>query len=131
MALITWDDSYSVQVKDIDEQHLQLIYLINKMHDAMSTGQGKLILAEILEELVDYTKTHFSYEEQIMLKCQYPDFNAHKDAHEALTKKVMDFQKRYQAGQVALSVEMMNFLKDWLTNHIVETDKRYIPYLTK
>jgi hemerythrin len=43
----------------------------------------------------------------------------------------MDFQKRYQAGQVALSVEMMNFLKDWLTNHIVETDKRYIPYLTK
>ena len=63
MALIAWNDSYSVKVKQMDEQHKKLVEMINQLHDAMKVGQGKQVVGDVLNALVSYTKTHFASEE--------------------------------------------------------------------
>ena len=79
MALITWDDKkYSVSVPSIDIQHKKLVDLINKLHNGMMTGTAKSLIKEIITELVDYTKTHFKYEEELLIKCGYDEFEQHK-----------------------------------------------------
>jgi hemerythrin len=129
MALITWNDTLSVNIKEIDEQHKKLIAMVNELHSAMGSGKGKEAMGSILGGLVDYTKGHFSAEELIMLKHQYPGYLKHKADHDALTKQVLDFQGKYTEGKTLVTVEIMNFLKDWLTNHIQNTDKKYGPFL--
>lgn len=131
MAMITWNDTFSVQVEELDNQHKRLIGLINQLHDAMIEGKGRAVLASILDELVDYTQTHFATEEVMMKKCDYPGLAEHKEAHDDLTQKVKEFQERYRKGQVSVSVELMNFLHDWVVNHVLSMDKRYAPYLIK
>jgi len=122
---MTWNDELSVKVKEIDDQHRKLIGLINNLHEAMKNGQGKLVLEPTLQELASYTVYHFQTEEKYMQKFNYPGYRAHKIKHDAFVKKVTDFQKDYHAGRLGLSLDLMNFLKEWVTTHIGETDQQY------
>lgn len=131
MPLLTWKNDYSVQVEQIDEQHKRLVNLINQLYDALLEGKGKNSLAPILDELVDYTQTHFTTEEVMMKKCSYPKLEEHKTEHDTFTKTVKEFYARFQSGQAAISVELMEFLTSWLNNHILNVDKQYAPYLLK
>jgi hemerythrin len=128
MALMTWSDKFSVQVRQCDEEHKQLINLINNVHDAMKVGQGKQIVGQVLDALISYTKSHFAAEEQLMKANGYPDYESHKKEHNQLTMTVVDFRKEYLEGKVPLTQSIMNFLKDWLTNHIQGVDKKYGPF---
>lgn len=125
MPIINWSASYSVGVKEIDAQHQIWIGLINKLHDAMSKGEGKQVLSDILKEVVAYTKTHLSYEESLFEKYGYPDRNAHKAVHQNFTNQVLDFQKKFDEKNSLLTIDVMNFLKTWLIDHITNTDKKY------
>jgi hemerythrin len=125
MPLMTWNDDLSVKVKEIDDQHKKLIGLVNNLHDAMKSGQGKLVLEPTLQELASYTVYHFQTEEKYMQKFNYPGYLAHKMKHDAFVKKVSDFQKDYHAGRLGLSLDLMNFLKEWVTTHIMDTDHQY------
>ena len=129
MTLITWDSSLSVGITAFDNHHQHLIEILNELHTAMRAGSGKLVVGELLEQLVDYTKTHFASEESLLYKYKYPAYNAHIQEHAELTQKVVDFVKRYQNGEAALTIEVMTFLKGWLTHHILETDKHYTAFL--
>lgn len=129
MALITWSDKYSVEVPSIDSQHKKLADLINQLHSALAEGKAKIALSKILDELVSYTKTHFAYEESLLQNEKYPGYVAHKLQHDELTRQVISYQKDFQAGKSSISVELMNFLKDWLINHITGTDKKYSQHL--
>jgi len=129
MALITWNSTYSVNVKEIDLQHQKLIALINQLHDGMKAGKGKEITGKILSDLADYTKFHFGYEEKFFDQTKYPDTMVHKRQHSDLVKQVVDYISKFQQGEVILTMELMNFLKDWLMNHIVATDKKYTSFL--
>ncbi len=127
MALIIWDDiKYGVGLNSIDEQHKKLVDLINKLHDGMLKGASKLILKEIIDEMIKYTKYHFGYEEENMKKFGFPDFDEHKKVHDAFTDKVITFQEKYLVGEILLSIEIINFLRDWLLTHIAGTDRKYI-----
>jgi hemerythrin len=128
MALIDWNDKLSVNIKEVDSEHKKLIGMINELHSAMGSGKGKDAMGKILTGLVEYTKTHFSYEENLMQKHSYPGYLSHKGLHDALTKQVLDLQGKFQDGKALVTVEVMNFLKDWLTNHIQNTDKKYGPF---
>jgi hemerythrin len=131
MPLMEWDDKLSVRIAAMDEQHQKLVALLNELFDAMMAGQGRDRLGHVTGALVDYTKTHFSQEEELMAQHGYPDLAAHRAAHEALTKKVLEAQQRYRAGaSAALSIDMLNFLKSWLVNHIQGTDKKYGVWLS-
>ena len=92
MALMTWKEEYSVNIKVIDSQHKKLVDLLNQIYDATKVGKGKEVLAKILSELVSYTKVHFTTEEEFFKKFSYPGYLQHKNEHDKLTKQVCDFQ---------------------------------------
>ena len=120
-----WSDNLSVQVKEIDQQHQKLIELINNLHEAMLQKQTKQVISKILDELAAYTVYHFQNEERYMEKFNYSGLLSHKIEHESFVNKVEEFQKNYEAGKLGLSMEIMAFLKDWVSNHIMGTDKKY------
>ncbi len=130
MALMEWSDKFSVGVGEIDAQHKKLIVMVNDLHAAMGAGKGTEIIGTILDDLIAYTGTHFAYEEQLFSKTNYPDEVAHKAEHAALVRDVVDIQSKYKSGAVMmLSMQVMDFLKNWLINHIQGTDKKYGPHL--
>jgi hemerythrin len=128
MALMNWTNDFSVNIKEIDEQHKKLMAMINDLHAAMLAGKAKEAIGPILNGLIDYTKTHFAMEEQLMTKHQYTGYLSHKAAHDALTKQVMDLKTKFSEGKALVTMDIMTFLKDWLTKHIQETDKKYGPF---
>ncbi len=125
MDFIEWGEHLSVGVKVFDDEHKQLVQLVNKLNQALQAGSAKKTMEEILQNLVNYTKIHFTHEEDYMVLYDYPEYAKHKQEHEALTNQVMDFLQRYNAGKASFSLELMNFLKDWLTKHILGSDKKY------
>lgn len=131
MPIYQWTPAISVNNPDIDSQHKRLFDLINNLHDAMIAGKGKDVLAATLAELLDYTKTHFSYEEKYIQSKQYVGFAAHKLQHDQFTKKVADWQKDFQAGKMNLTIEVSQYLKDWLVNHIEVIDKKTFAAIQK
>lgn len=129
MALFVWNDTFSVNIKQIDEQHKKLVNILNNLHDAMKSGKGSQVLSNVFAELIRYAGEHFTTEEKLMTAYNYPEYSSHKLIHNGLTQKVVEFQKNFQQGQKALSMEVMDFLKNWLQNHILGTDKKYGPFL--
>lgn len=129
MALMEWSDKLSVGVKELDEQHKKLIGMINDLHDAMKTGKAKDVTGNILAGLIDYVSTHFANEERLFRTHAYPDYMQHKAEHDRLTQKVIESKRQFDAGTLMINIDLMNFLKDWLQNHILGTDKKYGPYL--
>jgi hemerythrin-like metal-binding protein len=131
MALITWSNMLSTGISEQDTQHKKLIDLINQLNDAMQAGQGAAVLGNVLNELVNYTVFHFSYEEKLMGQHKYEDTPAHKAEHLKFVQTVGDFKKKFDSGKAVISVEIMNFLRDWLTSHIMKTDKKLGQSLNK
>jgi hemerythrin-like metal-binding protein len=125
MPLVSWSDEYSVCIREIDDQHKKLFDLINELHEAMKAAKGKAVLGKVIKELVSYTEFHFSSEEILLKNCNYPNLHQHKLQHDEFTKKVKEFEQKHLNGTVLLSQEIVSFLKDWLINHIKETDKQY------
>ena len=129
MELFEWNDEYLVNIKSIDEQHKKLVEIINKLNEAMYEGQGCEMLEPVLKELVEYTKTHFANEENLLSTNGYPDYEEHKKKHDDLTKEAVDLQKQFEGGRIMITMQVMKFLKDWLSNHILNTDKKYSSFL--
>lgn len=129
MGFITWDEKYSVGVRELDAQHKQLVQILSDLYDAMQAQKTNDVLGRILTQLVNYTKNHFATEEKLMAQCGYPDLAAQKREHEAFTKKVVDFKESFDSGRTSLSVSLTSFVKDWLFSHIGGTDKKYGPFM--
>jgi hemerythrin len=129
MSLFIWNDSYKTGIAAIDTQHKKLVDLINELHDAMTKGQGNQAMGKIVNELVNYTVTHFTAEERLMKQAGYADFDAHKKIHDDFTAKVREMQKDLASGRKMMSLQVSNFLKDWLSGHILGTDQKYAPVL--
>jgi hemerythrin-like metal-binding protein len=128
MALITWSDRLSVGVERIDKQHRQLVDLLNSLHAEMLAGRGMQALSEVLGNLIQYTKTHFNTEETLFRNHGYPDAQAHKQQHDELTEKAVALAREVSSGRATLTLPTMNFLKDWLSNHILKSDMAYKPF---
>ncbi len=130
MAFMEWKNNYSVHVEELDRQHQRLIQIINSLHDAMKIGAPKPALERILSDLVSYTRFHFQTEEQLMRAHRFPEYKEHLREHESLTATVVRFDEDLRAGRVALSVPLMQFLKSWLSSHILQSDVKYSPFMT-
>lgn len=127
--MFEWNPRYSVQIGSIDAQHQTLFQLAEQLYVAMSAGRGKSALARILDRLVQYTTVHFAHEERLMRLHDYPDLAAHKAQHDELTRQVRQFQADFNAGKTTMTVQLMHFLRDWLTGHIAGSDQKYAPFL--
>ena len=131
MALFKWDHSYSVNVIEIDLQHQKLVSMINELNDAMKQGKGKDILGKIVNGLITYTKTHFKTEEKYFDRFGYSGTNSHKHAHIAFIKKVSEFKENFENGNRFITIEVVNFLINWLQEHIKGADKKYSQFFNE
>lgn len=128
-SYLVWKDEYSVGIDSIDQQHRRLVNLINQLHTAVHYSTGEEFEREALDELVDYTKTHFNYEEGLMQEHGYPDFEPHKAQHEKMIAKVGEVLAEYEKDQDTAMKNALSYLSDWLINHINGTDKEYSSFL--
>ena len=126
---VEWKDEYSVGIDSIDQQHKKLLNLINQLQTAVDYSTGDEFERDALDELVDYTKTHFVYEEGLMRDNDYPDFEPHKAQHEKMFKKVEEVLAEYEQDHDTAMSNAAEYLKGWLINHINGTDKEYSSYL--
>jgi hemerythrin len=122
-ALMTWNSKLDVGVAGIDQQHRKLVDILNRLNDAMHTGHGTDVLGAVLDDLVKYTANHFAFEEDLMRKHGYPAYPAHKKEHDDLVKTAVDLQTKFKSGETRLSIDVLRFLRNWLTTHIQGTDK--------
>jgi len=125
MAFLEWINEYSVSIDSIDEQHRHLLEIINKFEDAMMRGKGSRVMNEILNDLIGYTQEHFAYEEKLLEDANYPDLQLHQSQHRQLLQKVERFQYEFIEEHRRVTLEVRQFLKYWLTSHILGDDARY------
>ena len=129
---IEWSDKISVGIQEIDEQHKQLVELINRLYDAMTGGEDKVkATQEIMAELMQYTVVHFAVEECLFRIFEYPDYEDHCTHHEELRNQVFEINLKVQSGEQLVTPELLFFLRKWITNHIMVEDKKYSPFLLK
>jgi hemerythrin len=130
-ALIEWTDELSVGIQEIDEQHKVLVGLVNEMHRAIHEHHGSETARQILDRLGDYTRIHFAVEESLMRIFDYPGYDEHKKQHEELIAQFRSYQAKVASGTAKISFELLHFLKLWLAQHILESDKEYAPHMLK
>ncbi len=131
MALLVWNDRLSVNIREIDAQHKKLVDMVNRLHDAMKAGKAESILMQIVDEMKKYAASHFATEERHMKAHGYPAYQEHKAEHDRFVAKVVQVEKDLKTGKCAMSMDILNFLSNWLVDHIKGTDKKYSPFLNQ
>ena len=128
MALITWGEGLLVGIPEIDSEHEKIVHMINELHAAMKEGKGKSLMANILAAVEDYTKSHLTHEEELMIRYGYPEYLEHKAIHVEFIGKIEEY-KNLNEQQVLQARHLINVLQSWLLDHIANTDKRYSSFL--
>ncbi|MDH5637963.1 MAG: bacteriohemerythrin [Nitrospinota bacterium] len=133
-SAIEWSEEFSVGIARFDDQHKEIIRLINDLYDSLAhkDDESRDRMANIAERLCNYTYTHFLEEEVEMYRHHYPQYESHKENHDKLTSMARDFMVRIQASDAGLKkicIELIATLSAWLKIHIKETDKRYTSFL--
>ena len=131
MERISWSSQLSTGIIEQDNQHKRLIDLINELNDAMQAGQSTQVMGKVLTELMNYTVFHFDYEEKLMAQYKYEDSIAHRAEHTKFVQTISDYMMNYDSGKEDISAEIMSFLRGWLTNHIMNSDKKLGQALVK
>lgn len=129
MSILKWSEKYETGVAKFDAEHQQLIERFNNLYESIfeceTLEAEHLLTAEVLQELLDYIKTHFSGEEELMQAYQYPEYEDHKKEHDRFIEEVKALLQQHQGGELALSFPLFSFLKGWIEEHIMVVDKRY------
>jgi len=129
MSTFVWNDSYSVHVHQFDLQHQKLFEIINALADAMRVGKGEDVICEVVGQLAVYTRTHFLQEELAMRQTGYPGLAAHQQQHNKLLVDVEKYKTDLLEGRKPNLVAVLNFVREWLVQHIQKADKQYSDHL--
>jgi hemerythrin len=130
MAWFEWDDSFLTGVGEIDEQHHQLVALIDGFYGKMRTAAPQAGVVRLLKGMIDYTRSHFETEERWMREYSYPGLDAQIAQHAQFVAKVQDITDRFVTGHMVLSLEITSFLRDWVSQHMLGMDKEMGRFLT-
>lgn len=125
VALLVWQDDLDTGVEVIDHQHMRIVEMINQLHVTQKSRE-RMAVGEVIDELIDYTMSHFAFEEELMEEAGYAFCAAHKRVHEVFIKRVSEYRMRFEAGE-DIADELRNLLSRWLFNHIRGDDKAYAP----
>lgn len=129
MPGLEWSDSFHLGVPSIDAQHRNLVDLINDLYAVRANGEGRDALLRVLNRLVDYTFDHFQHEEDMLRRFEYPEFDGHSRKHESLRERVRGLKQGFDLGESNVEGRLFGLLKEWLVTHILEEDRRYVPWL--
>jgi len=127
-SLLQWDESYQVGVTEIDRQHRELFDLLNNLAWAVRSGYAEDIIGQVLAEMAAYADEHFKSEQLYLEK--HPDYQAHFLKHWEFTKKCMSLAMGFRRDK-SVSWETLEFLGQWLQNHILQEDRRYFRELAE
>lgn len=125
MEKIIWNDSFSVGIRKIDEQHKELVKMVNKLIEMKDVKVDSETISDILTEMTKYAEYHFQTEEQYMIDYDYPDYSPHKEQHKEFKKKTVAFCLDTVSHKETIPSEILSYLKNWLTNHILKSDMQY------
>ena len=125
--LIHWDSRIQFNIQSVDRQHKRLVDLINSINRAMKLRKGREIVDTIFADLVDYTKRHFGDEEELMRKYGYEGLADQETQHRHFVKKMTELHQQVKTGNAMVTMDLMDFLKNWLVKHIMGSDKKYQP----
>lgn len=125
MGYIIWTDDLATGINVIDSQHKRIVHYINQLTDAKDLDAPEIV-GGVLAELIDYTLSHFAFEESLMEDAKYSAAAIHKRTHDAFREKIEKYQQRHQSGE-DVSEELFQLLNIWLMNHIAEDDDSYVP----
>jgi hemerythrin len=129
-ALLEWSDEFSVGNDEIDNQHKMLFELVNRLLLAAVKREGPATVAQILDALVDYTRTHFVLEEDLLGAVGYAGLDTHRQEHRQFVEKMESVTRKFREEERTVTVELISFLRRWLREHILKTDKAYAKALT-
>ncbi len=127
-VLIQWGPKYYIGIKEIDNQHKVLVDLINELYSNYGKKSSKQSTSKVLDKLVDYTVFHFGNEEKYFTQFGYQDTENHVSQHKMFVEKIMKVVAEFKRGDASISLDLVDFLKDWLINHILKTDKKYVAF---
>ncbi|MFC1678160.1 bacteriohemerythrin [Patescibacteria group bacterium] len=125
MSLIEWQNSYSVGVQEIDEQHKKLFSILNQLFTAIDEKGDIDNIEEIMDGLIDYIQTHFSTEEKYFEEFSYDNKDAHIEEHKFYIDKVNTMIEQYENNKSFITYDILDFLENWIINHVTGTDKKY------
>jgi hemerythrin len=120
-----WSSDYSVNIKTIDDQHQELVNILNRLFVAVCQREGDKVIAGILDALMSYTKKHFALEERLMREAKYKDVEPHVAEHKKLIDQLDNLCKQHLIEEKVIYFEMLRFLKKWLKEHIKGVDTKY------
>ncbi|GLZ87718.1 bacteriohemerythrin [Metapseudomonas resinovorans] len=124
MVYLEWESDLDTGIEVIDGQHKRIVEMINGLH-AAQLRMDKAAVARVIEEVVDYTLSHFAFEETLLEDAGYQFSRAHKKVHELFIRRVNVFRTRHQAGD-DVADELKDLLGRWLFNHIRNDDANYV-----
>jgi hemerythrin-like metal-binding protein len=124
-SFVQWSPAIAVNVSAFDGHHQKLLQIIDRLYKAMQAGAAKAELSKIFDELLNYTGYHFGAENAAFEHFQYPECEHHQREHKELVAKAVALRKDFEQDKPMAAVEVMEFLRDWVTNHIRNCDKRY------
>lgn len=127
--LVQWTKKLETGIQMVDDQHKSLCSLINGLHSAMVNRDSNAAMLKLIRSLKEYTVLHFNTEEQYFEHSAYPYIKEHKVLHRKFEAKVQDFENDFNNGTATVSMDLLNFLKDWLIKHIEGTDSGYVKYV--
>ncbi len=125
MKKIEWGEMFSVNVSEMDEEHKSFIYVINKVIAAMQKVNEREIVSEVLNEMTLYALSHFKTDEKYMIRFEYQGYHLHKKEHQDFLRKTIGFCKRVTNGDYNITDDLFEYLKQWLSKHIQECDRKY------
>ncbi len=129
MPLLEWNDSLKLGHTQIDSDHKKMVDLLNRLYEATITDRGSRVCSSILSDLIAYTKSHFALEEQLMVIRRYDMLDEHRAEHSALMKDVVALQSRLDRDISRLDCAQFEFLKAWVSNHILDSDRALVAAL--
>lgn len=122
---LEWNDKYSVGVTEIDLQHQKMFTVINNLIDVIQNTPTNESLIEIINSLVEYKKYHFATEEKYFKEFNYEGATDHIGAHHSFNEKLENIEKKYQDNPISMAYELIDFLEDWLIDHLQTKDQEY------
>ena len=129
MDFFQWKKTYLVGIEEIDEQHMEIFSRINQLHGAVSEKKTHKEISTMLNGLTCFTLHHLDTEESLMIDHNYPLTDEHKREHQHLVNEVVEFNQNYETNPKLMRSDVLNFLKNWVKHHIMDTDKKLGLYL--
>ena len=129
--MIKWNDKFSVGIAIIDNEHMKIFGLINKVIHAKEYNNNPDEIKEVLVDMDNYASTHFKTEERYMEQFDYPEYQNHKEEHNQFSNEIVSYIDKVIKGDFKIASEILEYLKQWLVKHIQVTDRQYIDCFKK